>query len=42
MQRTMLKSKIHRATVTACDLHYIGSITVDPLRNRISLVPSPL
>jgi aspartate 1-decarboxylase len=26
----MLKSKIHRATVTACDLHYVGSITVDP------------
>lgn len=30
MLRTMLKSKIHRATVTACDLHYVGSITVDP------------
>ena len=30
MQRTMLKSKIHRATVTDCDLHYVGSITVDP------------
>src|SRR4051812_26393502 len=29
MQRTMLKSKIHRATVTASDLHYVGSITVD-------------
>jgi aspartate 1-decarboxylase len=28
--RTMLKSKIHRATVTASDLHYVGSITVDP------------
>jgi aspartate 1-decarboxylase len=25
----MLKSKIHRATVTDCDLHYVGSITVD-------------
>jgi len=25
----MLKSKIHRATVTASDLHYVGSITVD-------------
>ncbi|MGB4057120.1 MAG: aspartate 1-decarboxylase [Alphaproteobacteria bacterium] len=25
----MLKSKIHRATVTQCDLHYEGSITVD-------------
>ena len=30
MTRTMLKSKIHRATVTDCDLHYVGSITVDP------------
>ena len=27
----MLKSKIHRATVTDCDLHYVGSITIDPL-----------
>jgi len=27
--RTMLKSKIHRATVTDCDLHYVGSITID-------------
>jgi len=25
----MLKSKIHRATVTDCDLHYVGSVTVD-------------
>ena len=30
MTRTMLKSKIHRATVTDSDLHYVGSITVDP------------
>ena len=30
MLRTMLKSKIHRATVTDADLHYVGSITVDP------------
>lgn len=29
MFRTMLKSKIHRATVTQCDLHYVGSVTVD-------------
>jgi aspartate 1-decarboxylase len=29
MHRTMLKSKIHRATVTDCDLHYVGSITID-------------
>ena len=29
MQRTMMKSKIHRATVTQADLHYVGSVTVD-------------
>jgi|SRR2546423_7793575 aspartate 1-decarboxylase len=29
MFRTMLKSKIHRATVTQADLHYVGSLTVD-------------
>jgi aspartate 1-decarboxylase len=29
--RTVLKSKIHRATVTQADLHYEGSITLDPL-----------
>ena len=29
MLRTMLKSKIHRATVTQSDLHYVGSVTVD-------------
>jgi aspartate 1-decarboxylase len=27
----MLKSKIHRARVTDCDLNYVGSITLDPL-----------
>ncbi len=30
MQRVMLKSKIHRAKVTGSELHYVGSITVDP------------
>ena len=29
MQRTMFKSKIHRATVTAANLNYEGSLTVD-------------
>jgi len=29
MRRTMLKSKLHRATVTDSDLHYVGSITID-------------
>jgi aspartate 1-decarboxylase len=31
MQRTLLKSKIHRATVTDADLHYQGSVRIDPL-----------
>ena len=31
MHRTMMKSKIHRATVTGADINYIGSITLDPL-----------
>ena len=30
MQRTLMKSKLHRATVTGADLHYVGSITLDP------------
>jgi aspartate 1-decarboxylase len=29
MRRRMMKSKIHRATVTDADIHYVGSITVD-------------
>ena len=29
MNRTMLKSKIHRARITGSDLHYVGSITID-------------
>ncbi len=29
MQRTMFHAKIHRATVTQADLHYVGSVTVD-------------
>ncbi|GAB3220290.1 aspartate 1-decarboxylase [Glycomyces halotolerans] len=29
MLRNMFKSKIHRATVTQADLHYVGSVTVD-------------
>ena len=29
MMRMMMKSKIHRATVTEADLHYVGSITID-------------
>ncbi|MCK5457905.1 MAG: aspartate 1-decarboxylase, partial [Melioribacteraceae bacterium] len=29
MKRTLLKSKIHRATVTGADLNYEGSISID-------------
>lgn len=40
MQRTMLKSKIHRATVTDADLHYVGSVTVDEdLMSAADLLP---
>ena len=31
MRRTMMKSKIHRATVTDANLHYQGSVTIDPV-----------
>ena len=30
MRRHMMKSKIHRATVTSADLNYVGSISLDP------------
>jgi aspartate 1-decarboxylase len=40
MQRQMLKSKIHRATVTDCNLHYAGSITIDSeLMEQADLLP---
>jgi aspartate 1-decarboxylase len=29
MRRRMMKSKVHRATVTGADLHYVGSISLD-------------
>jgi aspartate 1-decarboxylase len=39
-QRIMLKSKIHRATVTDADLHYLGSITIDEnLMEAADLIP---
>ncbi len=34
MQITLLKSKIHRATVTQADLNYVGSITIDSVLLR--------
>ncbi|KAA9154955.1 aspartate 1-decarboxylase [Amycolatopsis acidicola] len=40
MFRTMLKSKIHRATVTQANLHYVGSVTVDrTLMEAADLLP---
>ena len=30
MRRRMMKSKVHRATVTSADLNYVGSISLDP------------
>src|SRR3954471_16556520 len=29
MRRTLMNAKIHRATVTQADLHYVGSLTID-------------
>jgi aspartate 1-decarboxylase len=41
MQRQMLKSKIHRATVTGCDVDYVGSLTLDPeLMASADLIPN--
>ncbi len=40
MQRFMLKSKIHRATVTDADLHYEGSVSIDEyLMEKAAMVP---
>ncbi|MBA9001490.1 MULTISPECIES: aspartate 1-decarboxylase [Thermomonospora] len=40
MFRTMFKSKIHRATVTQADLHYVGSLTIDQdLMDAADLLP---
>ena len=43
MLRQMLKSKIHRATVTGCDADYIGSVTVDmDLLEKADILPNEL
>ena len=43
MNRTMFKSKIHRATVTHADLHYVGSVTVDlDLLDAADILPGEL
>ena len=40
MRRTLLKSKIHRATVTQADLDYVGSITIDEtLMEKANILP---
>jgi aspartate 1-decarboxylase len=40
MNRKMLKSKIHRATVTGADLHYEGSVTIDlDLMEAADIIP---
>src|SRR4029078_12055749 len=40
MQLTLLKSKIHRATVTGTSLHYEGSMTISAdLAERVGLLP---
>lgn len=41
MIRQMLKSKIHRATITACDPDYVGSVSIDPeLMRQADLLPN--
>ena len=41
MRRTMMKSKIHRATVTQANLDYVGSITIDrELMDAADLLPN--
>ncbi|MGF9663695.1 aspartate 1-decarboxylase [Arthrobacter crystallopoietes] len=43
MNRKMFKSKIHRATVTHADLHYVGSVTVDlDLLDAADILPGEL
>lgn len=40
MRRTLMKSKVHRATVTEANLHYVGSLTMDAdLMDLADLLP---
>ncbi|MFS8513437.1 MAG: aspartate 1-decarboxylase [Planifilum fulgidum] len=40
MLRTMMKAKIHRATVTEANLNYVGSVTIDEeLLERVDILP---
>ena len=41
MLRTMMRAKLHRATVTQVDLHYVGSITLDAeLMEKLDILPN--
>ncbi|MGH8907043.1 MAG: aspartate 1-decarboxylase [Egibacteraceae bacterium] len=41
MLRTLMKSKLHRATVTGANLHYVGSVTIDEdLMDAADLLPN--
>ncbi|MCK5075763.1 MAG: aspartate 1-decarboxylase [Calditrichia bacterium] len=43
MMRNFLKSKIHRATITEANLHYEGSITIDPdLLEAADILPNEI
>ena len=40
MQFCMLKGKLHRATVTQADIHYVGSVTIDGrLMDKAGILP---
>jgi len=41
MFRTMMKSKLHKATVTEANLHYVGSVTIDEdLMDLVDILPN--
>lgn len=41
MRRTMMRSKLHRVTVTQAELHYVGSLTLDrDLMDAADLLPN--
>ncbi|MFA1820736.1 aspartate 1-decarboxylase [Virgibacillus oceani] len=41
MFRTMMKAKLHRATVTEANLNYVGSITIDQeLLEKVDILPN--
>src|SRR5919206_378314 len=43
MFRTMMKAKLHRATVTEANLNYVGSITIDSdLLEKVDILPNEL